>query len=52
MIKRGQKDETPQEAIGIIISQGDRREPAPRFAAFVWGPVPDAELEPAATKAA
>ena len=52
MLKRGQKDETPQEAIGIIISQGDRREPAPRFAAFVWGPVPDADLEPAATKAA
>lgn len=52
MIKRVRKDEPPQEAIGIIISQGDRREPAPRFAAFVWGPVPDDELETAATKAA
>ena len=52
MIKRVKKEELPQEAMGIIISGGDRREPEPRFSAFVWGPVPDAELEAATTKAA
>jgi hypothetical protein len=52
MLKRLQKEEAPQEALGIIISRGDRREPEPRFAAFVWGPVPDLELETATTKAA
>ncbi len=52
MIKRVRKDETPEEPLGIIISRGDNQSPEPRFAAFVWGPVPDAELETAATKAA
>ena len=52
MIKRMKKDESPQEPLGIIISAGDRREPEPRFSAFVWGPVPDGELETATTKAA
>ena len=34
---------TPRESdepIGIVISSGERREPEPRFAAYVWGPVP------------
>lgn len=30
------------EPVGIVISNGSRREDAPRFAAYVWGPVPDA----------
>jgi hypothetical protein len=34
------------EPIGIIISSGSRAEAAPRFSAYVWGPVPD-EPEPA-----
>ena len=29
------------EPIGIIISTGLAPEPAPRFTAYVWGPVPD-----------
>jgi|DEB19_MinimDraft_3_1074340.scaffolds.fasta_scaffold13925_2 hypothetical protein len=33
------------EPVGIIISAGSREEPAPRFSAYVWGPVPD-EPEP------
>ena len=52
MLKRVRKDEMPLEPLGIIISRGDNSEPEPRFAAFVWGPVPDAELEATATKAA
>lgn len=32
------------EAIGIVISNGARHEDAPRFAAYVWGPVPESEL--------
>ncbi len=30
-----------QEPIGIVIADGGRPELAPRFSAFVWGPVPD-----------
>ena len=30
-----------QEAVGIVISDGGRSDAAPRFSAFVWGPVPD-----------
>ena len=52
MLKRVRKDEMPDEPLGIIISRGDTSEPKPRFAAFVWGPVPEAELEAAANKAA
>jgi hypothetical protein len=37
-----------QEPIGIVISNGSRAEVTPRFAAYVWGPVPD-EPEPAAS---
>jgi hypothetical protein len=29
------------EPVGIIISTGLAPEPAPRFSAYVWGPVPD-----------
>lgn len=52
MIKRVRKDEMPEGPLGIIISRGDTSEPEPRFAAFVWGPVPEAEVEAASTKAA
>ena len=31
------------EPIGIVISNGDRGEATPKFAAYVWGPVPDGE---------
>lgn len=39
----GQAEST--EPVGIVISSGTRGEDTPRFAAYVWGPVPDAELE-------
>lgn len=45
MIKRVRRDEIAEGPLGIIISSGDNSEPEPRFAAFVWGPVPEAELE-------
>ena len=32
------------EPVGIVISNGDRHEDTPRFAAYVWGPVPESEL--------
>jgi hypothetical protein len=32
------------EPVGIVISNGTRHEEVPRFAAYVWGPVPEAEL--------
>ena len=44
MAKRRQA-ETEQEPVGIVISGGSRGEQTPRFTAYVWGPVPDAELE-------
>jgi hypothetical protein len=54
MIKRVQQETLPAEPVGIVISRGDRTEPAPRFVAFVWGPAPDDEVEmgTATTKAA
>lgn len=36
-----------KDPIGIVISNGSRTEDAPRFAAYVWGPVPEAELDEA-----
>lgn len=33
------------EPLGIVISQGSRVEETPRFAAYVWGPAPEPELE-------
>jgi len=32
------------EPIGIVISSGTRVDEAPRFAAYVWGPVPDGDV--------
>ncbi len=29
------------EPIGIVIADGSRGDAVPRFAAFVWGPVPE-----------
>jgi hypothetical protein len=33
-----------QEPVGIVISSGSREEESPRFAAYVWGPVPEDEV--------
>lgn len=41
MVDVAMQNELEQEPIGIIISRGSREEAAPRFSAYVWGPVPD-----------
>jgi hypothetical protein len=43
---------TTMEPLGIVISQGSRAEEAPRFAAYVWGPAPEAETEDVTVRAA
>ncbi len=35
------KEKIQTEPIGIIISQGDKREPTPVFSAYIWGPAPE-----------
>lgn len=40
-----------QEPVGIVIASGARGDVTPRFAAFEWGPAPEAEARPAATEA-
>ena len=46
-MKKDRKETNSSEPIGIIISRGDRTEPTPVFSAYIWGPVPEAELEAA-----
>ena len=41
-VKQGGQEAT--EPIGIVISSGTRVENQPRFAAYVWGPVPDGDI--------
>lgn len=52
MIDREVRREVVQEPVGIVISQGRTTDVPPRFAAFVWAPVPETEVEAPATKAA
>ena len=47
MVDIASRIELEEQPIGIIISRGSREEAAPRFSAYVWGPVPD---EPEAGK--
>lgn len=35
------------EPVGIVISSGTRDTDAPKFTAYVWGPIPEGELEEA-----
>jgi hypothetical protein len=42
--KNHMKESEILEPMGIVISRGSRAEDVPRFAAYVWGPVPEAEL--------
>jgi len=46
MARRRETDKET-EPVGIVISRGSRVEDPPRFSAYVWGPVPAAELESA-----
>jgi hypothetical protein len=50
-MKKDRKEVASSEPLGIIISRGDKTEPIPVFAAYIWGPVPDA-VQDSATRAA
>jgi hypothetical protein len=50
-MKKDRKEVVTGEPLGIIISRGDKTEPTPVFSAYIWGPVPDSDLE-SATRAA
>ena len=53
VVNRNKKQAPADEPVGIVIAGVKPAEDAPRFVAFVWGPVPEAELQAtAATKAA
>jgi hypothetical protein len=45
-MKKDRKEAVSEEPLGIIISRGDKTEPTPVFSAYVWGPVPDSDVEP------
>ena len=40
-MKKDSSAKTSNEPIGIIISQGDTREPTPVFSAYIWAPAPE-----------
>ena len=42
---RSQTEVTSDEPVGIVISRGSRTEETPRLSAYVWGPVPEVDLE-------
>lgn len=50
-IKKSEKDRPTAaesaEPIGIVISNGTHDAAAPRFSAYVWGPVPEEEISDA-----
>ncbi len=50
MKKTRQPTEHP-EPLGIIISNGDREEPATVFSAYIWGPAPEPTRDPASQAA-
>lgn len=41
-LKQQREHREEQEPVGIVIAGGARGDVTPRFAAFVWGPAPDA----------
>ena len=45
------RDSAETEPVGIVISRGSRGEAAPKFLAYVWGPVPES-IKEEASKAA
>ena len=40
-MKKDRKDTNSSEPIGIVISRGDKTEPTPIFAAYIWAPAPE-----------
>jgi hypothetical protein len=52
MIDREKKVDVSREPMGIVIARGQQNDAPPRFAAFVWGPVPELDADATTTKAA
>ena len=50
-MKKDRKEVNSSEPLGIVISRGDRTEPTPVFAAYIWAPAPE-EVDETATRAA
>ena len=50
-MKKDRKDTNSSEPMGIVISRGDKTEPTPVFAAYIWAPAPEA-VEETETRAA
>ncbi|HJP86191.1 MAG TPA: hypothetical protein VJ852_09390 [Gemmatimonadaceae bacterium] len=50
-MKKDRKEINSSEPMGIVISRGDKTEPTPVFAAYIWAPAPEA-VEETATRAA
>jgi hypothetical protein len=40
-MKKESTAKVSNEPLGIIISQGDKREPTPIFSAYIWAPAPE-----------
>ncbi len=40
-MKKESVSKVSNEPLGIIISQGDKREPTPVFSAYIWAPAPE-----------
>jgi hypothetical protein len=41
LMEQSRRGTVEAEPMGIIISRGSRSVPAPKFSAYVWGPVPE-----------
>ena len=50
-MKKDRKEINQSEPLGIVISRGDKTEPTPVFAAYIWAPAPE-EVAEDATRAA
>jgi hypothetical protein len=50
-MKKDRKDTNSSEPMGIVISRGDKTEPTPVFAAYIWAPAPE-EISDTETRAA
>jgi len=51
LMKKDRKEISSSEPMGIVISRGDKTEPTPVFAAYIWAPAPE-EVEESAHRAA
>ena len=40
-MKNDSNSKPSNEPLGIIISQGDKREPTPVYSAYIWAPAPE-----------